>query len=69
MNNTDPIQDASALNSFETFYPFYLNEHSNRTCRRLHFVGSSLALVCLCMMLITGKPQYFLYGLDRKSVV
>src|SRR5574343_2082018 len=49
--------------SFAEFYPFYLSEHSNRTCRRLHFVGSSLALVCLAMMLATGKPQYFLYGL------
>jgi hypothetical protein len=22
-------------------YPFYLGEHRNRTCRRLHFLGSS----------------------------
>ena len=29
--------------SFAEFYPFYLSEHSNRTCRRLHFLGSSLA--------------------------
>ena len=33
--------------SFAEFYPFYLSEHSNRTCRRLHFVGSTLALSCL----------------------
>lgn len=30
--------------SFADFYPYYLSEHSNRTCRRLHFVGSSLGL-------------------------
>lgn len=29
------------------FYPFYLDEHSNRTCRRLHFAGTSLALALL----------------------
>lgn len=29
------------------FYPFYLGEHSNRTCRRLHFIGTSLALVLM----------------------
>ena len=29
--------------SFAGFYPFYLSEHSNRTCRRLHFVGTSAA--------------------------
>ena len=31
--------------SFREFYPFYLSEHSNRTCRRLHFVGSCGVLV------------------------
>ena len=36
-----------AMRSFAEFYPFYLGEHSNRTCRRLHFLGSSLALACL----------------------
>ena len=32
---------------FADFYPFYLQEHSNAVCRRLHFVGSTLVLVCL----------------------
>lgn len=49
--------------NFAEFYPFYLSEHSNRTCRRLHFVGSSLALACLARMIWTGQPEYFLYGL------
>lgn len=31
--------------TLEEFYPYYLGEHSNRTCRRLHFVGTSLGLV------------------------
>ena len=29
-----------AFRSFAEFYPYYLGEHANRTCRRLHFVGS-----------------------------
>jgi len=33
--------------SFADFYPFYLSEHANRTCRRLHFVGTTLAVVLL----------------------
>ena len=49
--------------SFAEFYPFYLSEHSNRTCRRLHFVGSSLGLVCLATMVATGQLQFLLYGL------
>jgi hypothetical protein len=26
---------------FPEFYPRYLAEHSNRTCRRLHFAGTA----------------------------
>jgi hypothetical protein len=39
--------------SFDEFYPSYLSEHSNRTCRQLHFAGSTLALLCLGMLLLT----------------
>lgn len=58
-----PPVDIRSLKTFAEFYPFYLGEHRNRTCRRLHFVGSTLSLVCLAMLVYTGKPQYFLYGL------
>ena len=51
------------FNSFAEFYPFYLGEHRNVTCRRLHFVGTSLALVCLVMLVVSGRPQYLLYAL------
>jgi hypothetical protein len=30
--------------SFAEFYPYYLQEHSNATCRRLHYIGSLLIL-------------------------
>ncbi len=35
------------------FYPFYLSEHSNRTSRRLHFIGTTTALVLLVSAFIT----------------
>ena len=66
MNTTEEsvlASDASSFSSFKEFYPFYLNEHSNITCRRLHFTGSTLSLICLVMLVVTVKPQYFLYGL------
>lgn len=31
---------AREFDGFGSFYPYYLSEHSNRTCRRLHFVGT-----------------------------
>lgn len=55
--------DPRSFTSFAEFYPFYLGEHSNRTCRRLHFLGSTLALACVAMLVVTGQPQYFLYAL------
>ncbi len=35
------------FNSFAEFYPFYLQEHSNDICRRLHYIGSLLVLSIL----------------------
>ena len=55
--------DPKSMKTFAEFYPFYLSEHSNRTCRRLHFVGLTLGLACLAMLVATGRPQYFLYAL------
>ncbi|MDP4077302.1 Mpo1-like protein [Acidovorax sp. A1169] len=55
--------DPRALKSFAEFYPFYLTEHSNRTCRRLHFVGSTLSLVCLASALALQQPWFLLLGL------
>ncbi|WP_169546141.1 DUF962 domain-containing protein [Sneathiella aquimaris] len=42
------------FSSFKEFYPFYLSEHSNVTCRRLHFVGSFLVLVTLVAAFWSG---------------
>jgi hypothetical protein len=36
--------NAQRYRTFADFYPFYLSEHSNRTSRRLHFAGTSVAL-------------------------
>ena len=44
---------AARYTSFRDFYPFYLGEHSNRTCRRLHFVGSVLVLITLASVIAT----------------
>jgi hypothetical protein len=55
--------DAKAFKSFAEFYPFYLSEHSDRTCRRLHFAGSSLSLVFLATALFTRNPWWLLAGL------
>jgi hypothetical protein len=35
--------------SFEEFWPFYVSQHRDATNRTLHFVGTSLVLVCLAL--------------------
>lgn len=44
--------------TFAEFYPFYLSEHSNRTCRRLHFVGTSLVIACVVAAVATGNAWW-----------
>ncbi|MHB1272517.1 MAG: Mpo1-like protein [Rhodanobacter sp.] len=48
----------SGIDSFAEFYPYYLSEHSNRTCRRLHFAGSSLVIVVVLAALLTGQLRW-----------
>lgn len=40
--------------SFREFYPFYLSEHQNPACRRLHFLGSLLVCVTLVYAVATA---------------
>ena len=54
---------AKKYESFAEFYPFYLSEHSDRTCRRLHFAGSSLALLCCVALIVTRNPWWLLAGI------
>lgn len=36
-----------AYKTFKQFYPFYLSQHMDKTCRILHFCGTSLFFVML----------------------
>ena len=53
----------SRFASFREFYPYYLSEHANTACRRLHFAGSTLVLACAAMGLATRNPWWVLYAL------
>ena len=46
--------------SFSEFYAAYLTEHSDRTSRQLHFLGSSLALIFLTILVLTGNAWWLL---------
>ncbi|MBX3700618.1 MAG: DUF962 domain-containing protein [Dokdonella sp.] len=44
--------------NFREFYRFYLSEHADRNCRRLHFIGSTLVLVVLAVALVSGQARW-----------
>jgi hypothetical protein len=49
------MADETPYRTFQEFYPFYLSEHANRTSRRLHFVGTSIACVLLVTAILSGE--------------
>ena len=51
---------AERFSSFAEFYPYYLQEHSNDVCRRLHYVGSLLVLSILAYALVTQQWLWLL---------
>lgn len=59
----DTAVDPRTFTSFAEFYPFYLREHSNRTCRRLHFLGSTLALVFVGLAVVSASAAWLLAAL------
>jgi hypothetical protein len=46
---------SNRFNSFVEFYAFYLSQHKNLTCRRLHFVGSALILALFAFVIISQQ--------------
>ena len=51
---------AGQFASFAAFYPFYLSEHRNATCRALHFAGSTLVLALIALAIATRNAWWLL---------
>lgn len=51
------------FSSFREFYPFYLTQHANLTCRNLHLVGSLSGLVMVVLATLTGAWWWVLAGI------
>lgn len=47
--------------TFSDFYPYYLREHSNVTCRRLHFIGTCGVISLLLLFFFTGNPLVLVF--------
>jgi hypothetical protein len=49
--------------TFAEFYPFYLSEHQNTVSRRLHVIGTSVALVLVLAAIATLSGWLLLVAL------
>lgn len=46
--------------TFSEFYAAYLTGHSDRRSRQLHFLGSTLAIIFLTALVLTGNAWWLL---------
>ena len=53
---------ATEYKSFSEFYPFYLSQHENIVCRRLHLAGS-LVIICILVTAIGTANAKWLFAL------
>ena len=54
------MSQQQTFRNFADFYPYYLEEHSDVNCRRLHFVGSLLVILVALYAIVTAKFLYLL---------
>ncbi|WP_312780855.1 Mpo1-like protein [Brevundimonas sp.] len=52
--------DGGRYASFSAFYPYYIHEHSNRTCRRIHVVGTGLVIAAFGAFCVTRNAWWLL---------
>jgi hypothetical protein len=48
--------------SFESFWPFYLQEHSKRATRWVHFVGTTAAVSTVALAALQRKPKQLMWA-------
>jgi hypothetical protein len=54
LGEESPMSDR--IESFEAFWPFYVREHSKKTTRVLHFVGTTVATAIAATAIVKRKP-------------
>ncbi|KRU21909.1 hypothetical protein AS194_10515 [Psychrobacter piscatorii] len=62
-NSTRTDMIKTEASSKQAFYDFYLDEHQNMACRRLHFAGSSFGLLGLAKSIKTGSVKPLTKGI------
>jgi len=48
--------------NFRDFYSFYLSEHSDRNCRRMHFIGSTLVIAVTVLAIARHDARWLWFA-------
>lgn len=54
---------APKFNSFEEFWPYYLEAHAKSETRAMHMLGTTLGVLGVAAWLKTGRPRYLAAGI------
>ena len=54
---------ANRFQSFDEFYPFYLEEHRLRGTRITHFIGTTGFFILLATAILSGNWWFLLFGI------
>lgn len=49
--------------TLKEFYPYYLTEHSDKTTKLFHFIGTALSIFFIVRLVITLQPINFVFAL------
>lgn len=52
--------DSFKPKNFAEFWPFYVRQHTDKSNRRLHFIGTAFGLVCLAAAIALAQPIWLL---------
>jgi len=52
---------ARQYKTFKEFYPFYLSQHSNKTCRLLHVIGTTILLAITLTAVYHKQPILLIF--------
>ena len=49
--------------NFKDFYPYYISEHSHKTTKLLHFIGTTFSLYFLVNFFLSFEIKFIFYSL------
>jgi hypothetical protein len=49
------------INSFHEFYPFYLKQHSNKICKLLHVIGTTIVFALAITAIYHGNHRLWIF--------